>query len=135
MNHTVTIRLPAGYETAEEFAKDCGFDLAEGSEAIMTRAEYVDLAKQVSDTTAVAIREHFEVIPKRRPIDANSPLPVEKRLLLWFIGRNAPKAAHCWTIGTISAHQVGEVWTDGDYKPIEWFSHWMELSPPHPRLP
>jgi hypothetical protein len=69
-----------------------------------------------------------------QPIDANTPPPLERRLLLWFVGRDAPKAAHCWTIGTVSAHQTGEVWIDGDYRPIEWFSHWREL-PPHPRCP
>lgn len=68
------------------------------------------------------------------PIDANTPPPLEQRLLLWFIGRNAPKAAHCWTIGTVSGHEIGSVWVDGEYRPIEWFSHWQPLPPGPLRL-
>ena len=65
-----------------------------------------------------------------QPIDANTPPPLERRLLLWFIGRDAPKAAHCWMTAVISAHRLGYVFNNGEYSPIEWFSHWRELPPP-----
>jgi hypothetical protein len=53
--------------------------------------------------------------------------PLDKPVLLWFVGRNAPEAAHSCEIGSISSYQPGMVWTDGDYRPIEWFSHWQPL--------
>lgn len=53
--------------------------------------------------------------------------PIDKPLLLWFIGRDAPKVAHGCAIGSVSSHEPGMVWIDGDYRPIEWFSHWMTL--------
>lgn len=62
-----------------------------------------------------------------QPIDANTPPPVDKPVLLWFIGLNAPKAAPACAIGSVSSNQHGEVWIDGDYRPIEWFSHWRLL--------
>jgi len=56
--------------------------------------------------------------------------PLDEPLLLWFVGRiRAPKWAHACCIGTISSYKPGKVW-DGaacDYRPIEWFSHWMPL--------
>lgn len=61
------------------------------------------------------------------PIDANTPPPLDRPVLLWFVGRNAPKAAHACAIGSVSSHQPGEVWIDGDYRPVEWFSHWQQL--------
>lgn len=53
--------------------------------------------------------------------------PINKRIMLWFIGNNAPKVAHTWVIGEVSSHKPGYVWIDGDYRPIEWFSHWRPL--------
>lgn len=53
--------------------------------------------------------------------------PVDKPVMLWFIGNNAPKAAHACAIGAISSHEPGFVWIDGNYRPIEWFSHWRLL--------
>lgn len=56
--------------------------------------------------------------------------PIGKWILLWFIGNNAPKAAHSCTIGQISAHEPGKVWDGQGYRPVEWFSHWMPLPAP-----
>lgn len=65
--------------------------------------------------------------PLAEPIDANTPPPLDERLLLWFIGADAPSAAHCWTTGIISSHRPGFVFRGDGYSPIEWFTHWQPM--------
>lgn len=64
-----------------------------------------------------------------QPIDANTPPPLDRPILLWFVGNNAPKVAHACAIAHVSSYEVGKVWDGaaGDYRPIEWFSHWQPL--------
>lgn len=56
--------------------------------------------------------------------------PIGRRILLWFVGNNAPRVAHCQIIGTISALEEGKVWDGETYRPIEWFSFWQHLPGP-----
>lgn len=56
--------------------------------------------------------------------------PLQARVLLWFVGNNAPRAAHTWVIGEVSAHEPGKIWDGQRYRPSEWFTHWMPLPEP-----
>lgn len=58
--------------------------------------------------------------------------PAEKRIMLWWVGRHderypqgpAPPTA---AFGTISAYEVGKVWSEGAYIPLDCYSHWQPL--------
>lgn len=53
--------------------------------------------------------------------------PMDKWVLLWFIGKNAPAAARSVTLGQISSYEPGMVWDGHGYRPLGWFTHWMPL--------
>lgn len=57
----------------------------------------------------------------------NSARPLDQPVLLWFVDRNAPKSARACAIGSISSYEPGMVWINGEYRLVEWFSHWMRL--------
>jgi hypothetical protein len=57
----------------------------------------------------------------------SSLTPINKWILLWFVGDDAPEAAQMPVLGQISSHAPGMVWDGHIYRPMEWFSHWAPL--------
>lgn len=53
--------------------------------------------------------------------------PINKWILLWFVGKNAPELAQAPIIGVVSDYEPGQVWDGHSYRPVEWFSHWAPL--------
>lgn len=61
---TVTIVLPSGYATAEEFAKDCGFELSDSRADLVTMREKLEAARDalqtISNWRSVNIGNEYE---------------------------------------------------------------------------
>ncbi|WP_441235682.1 hypothetical protein [Bradyrhizobium sp. 930_D9_N1_4] len=99
----------------------------------LDESKTIDVMKTAAFALSTMIGVAAKASAQCEPIDANTPPPLDERLLLWFIGADAPKAAQCWTTGIISSHRPGFVFRGDGYSPVEWFTHWVEM-PPAPQF-
>jgi len=61
-----------------------------------------------------------------------SSAPENKMVLLWWVGEhrpeypNGPAPATC-VVGQVSFYETGQVWANGSYLPMKFFTHWASL--------
>lgn len=90
--------------------------------------------KQIPDTVRAKMQQLWNEIERLRAAQRwetfSGTTPIDKWIMLWFVGNNAPKSAHMPVIGLVSSHEPGKVWDGHDYRPVEWFSHWKHFDAP-----